>query len=146
MTAKQYLSNYHRIACCYKAAVKEYNSVEEDMISIKSPSMDDRVQTSPQNDPIGDLVIQLQKQKAQIGMKMVKYQTKMIMIRNQLSELEEENHEYYTILTLRYILGEDWKTICSNLNVSRTQANKIHGFALAEFDKRFRTSYINVIF
>lgn len=143
MTAKQYLSSYHRIACNYKASVKEYKSVEEDMITIKSPSMDDRVQTSPQNDPIGEIVIVLEKQKAMIGVRMLKFRSEMTVIRNQLSELENVNPEYYTLLMLRYILDEDWKTICSNLAISRTTANTIHGQALAEFDRIFGKTYLD---
>jgi hypothetical protein len=141
MTAKQYLASYHRIACNYKASVKDYKAVEADMISIKSPSLEDRVQTSPTNDPIGEIVINMEKRKATIGVRMLNFQTKMTIIRNQLAELENVNEEYYTILMLRYVLAEDWKSICSNLAKSRTQANRIHGLALAEFDKRFGDSY-----
>jgi hypothetical protein len=65
------------------------------------------------------------------------------MIRNQLAELETVTEEYYTILMLRYILDEDWKSICQSLCMSRTQANRVHGLALAEFDKRFGESYAN---
>lgn len=141
MTAEEYLKSYHRYVCNYKASVKEYKSVDEDMITIKSPSFGDRVQTSPQNDPIGEIVINMEKRKAAIGVRMLNFQTKMTMIRNQLASLEEVNDEYYTILMLRYILDEDWKSICSNLCVSRTQANKILKQALAEFDKKFGETY-----
>lgn len=143
MTAKQYLSGYHRIACNYKASVKEYKSVEDDMISIGSPSLGDKVQTSPVNDPIGEIVIKMEQRKATIGVRMLNFQTKMTIIRNQLAELETVNEEYYTILMLRYILDEDWKSICQSLCMSRTQANRVHGLALAEFDKRFGESYAN---
>ena len=141
MTAEEYLKSYHRYVCNYKASVKEYKSVDEDMITIKSPSFGDRVQTSPKNDPIGEIVINMEKRKAAIGVRMLNFQTKMTMIRNQLASLEEVNDEYYTILMLRYILDEDWKSICSNLCVSRTQANKILKQALAEFDKKFGETY-----
>ena len=141
MTAEEYLKSYHRYVCNYKASVKEYKSVDEDMITIKSPSFGDRVQTSPQNDPIGEIVINMEKRKAAIGVRMLNFQTKMTMIRNQLASLEAVNDEYYTILMLRYILDEDWKSICSNLCVSRTQANKILKQALAEFDKKFGETY-----
>ena len=141
MTAEEYLKSYHRYVCNYKASVKEYKSVDEDMITIKSPSFGDRVQTSPQNDPIGEIVINMEKRKAAIGVRMLNFQTKMTMIRNQLASLEEVNDEYYTILMLRYILDEDWKSICSNLCVSRTQANKILKQALAEFDNKFGETY-----
>lgn len=145
MTAKQYLSSYHRIACNYKASVKEYKSVDEDMITIKSPSFDERVKSSPQNDPIGEIVINLEKQKAMISVRMLNFQSRMSIIRNQLAELEAVNSEYYTVLMLRYILDEDWKSICSKLHMSRSQANVIHGKALEEFDRMFSEVYINVV-
>ena len=73
MTAKQYLQHYRTLEGNYKTAIEEYKNVENDMITLKSPTLGDKVQSSPQNDPIGDMVINLEKQKAKIGLKIVKY-------------------------------------------------------------------------
>ena len=141
MTAKQYLSNYKRIEGRYKTAIEEYRMIENDMVSLKSPSFEERVQTSSKNDPIGDIVIKLEMKKGKIGLDIVKYRTQMITIRNQIDEIENIDNEYHLILVLRYILNKDWKFICDSMSVSRAQANKVHGKALVEFDKIFGEKY-----
>lgn len=143
MTTKQYLQNYRVLEGNYKTALEEYKSVENDMISLRSPSLGDRVQNSPQNDPIGEIVINLERQKAKIGMKIVKYRSRMLTVRGQISDLEKVNNDYYVILLLRYVLYKDWKFVCNSLNMSRTQANVVHGKALQEFDKIHGQNYIN---
>lgn len=142
MTAKQYLQDYRRLEVKYKTAVEEYRSVESDMVSLKSPNLDgDRVQSSPKNDPIGEIVVNLENEKAKIGMRIVKLRSQMLVIRNQISEMEKIDNDYCHILLLRYVLYKDWKFVCSSLNMSRTQANIVHGKALLEFDKNFGLNY-----
>lgn len=142
MTAKQYLQSYRSLEGKYKAAVEEYRSVESDMVSVKSPNLDgDRVQSSPKNDPIGEMVVNLENERAKIGMRMIKLRSQMTVVRNQISEMESLDNDYCVILLLRYVLYKDWKFVCHNLNLSRTQANAVHGKALAEFDKLFGDVY-----
>jgi hypothetical protein len=38
---------------------------------------------------------------------------------------------------------KDWKFICKSLNVSRAQANVIHGRALQEFEKKYAETYLD---
>ena len=144
MTAKQYLSEYRRIEGRYRAAVEEYRSVEADMVSLRSPNLDgDRVQTMPKNDPIGEIVIKMEDERAKIGMRMVKLRSQLLMIRNQIADLDKIDNDYSAILTLRYVLYKDWKFVCNSLNVSRTQANVLHGRALSEFDSIFGENFHN---
>lgn len=141
MTAKQYLQRYRTLEGNFKVAIEELKNVENEMITLKSPTLGDKVQNSPQNDPIGEIVINLEKQKAKIGMKVVKYKSQMLTIRNQITKLESVNDEYCDILLLRYILYKDWKFICSSLNMCRAQANIVHGKALQEFDGIYGENY-----
>lgn len=142
MTAKQYLQSYRRLEGKYKTAVEEYRSVESDMVSLKSPNLDgDRVQSSMKSDPIGDIVVNLENEKAKIGMKIVKLRSQMLVVRNQITEMEKVDNDYCHILLLRYVLYKDWKFICSSLNMCRAQANIVHGKALQEFDRKFCSEY-----
>lgn len=143
MTAKQYLQSYKKLETRYKVALEELKNVEQDLVSIKSPQFDDKVQTSPKKDPIGDMVIQLENEKAKIAMKVTYYAAKMNLIKNQISELEECYNDYYVIILLRYVLAKDWKFICDKLCLSRSQANVVHGKALQEFDRNFNVFYSN---
>lgn len=141
MTAKQYLQSYRRIKGNYSAVLEEYKSVEADIISLKSPSLGDRVQTPAKNDPIGDIVCKLEDKKAKIGLWMVEYNSKLMVIENQIREMNKIDNDYYVILSLRYLLYKDWKFICDKLNLSRSQANVIHGKALQEFDSIYGSFY-----
>jgi hypothetical protein len=143
MTAKQYLQHYRSIEGRYKAAVEDYKNVENEMISLKSPSFGDKVQTSPQNDPIGEIVISLEKQKVRVGINIVKYRSQMLTVRKQITELENVDNDFCVILLLRYVMYKDWKFICKSLNVSRAQANVIHGRALQEFEKKYAETYLD---
>jgi hypothetical protein len=142
MTAKQYLQDYRRLEGKYRAAVEEYKNVESEMVSLKSPNLDgDRVQTSAKSDPIGEIVVNLEDEKAKIGMRMMKFNAQMIVVRQQISQMEAIDNDYYVILLLRYVLYKDWKFVCDKLNLSRAQANVVHGRALQEFDKAFNQIY-----
>lgn len=143
MTAKQYLESYRRLEKRYNAIIEEIKSIENEMISLRSPNFDERVQTSPKKDPIGEMVCALENRKGELGMKMTEYKGKMILIRNQVGEMDSINIEYYLILLFRYILAKDWQFICDNLHVSRAQANRLNGRALLEFDSKFRSFYEN---
>lgn len=142
MTAKQYLQQYRKLEGRYNMILEEFKNLENDMITLKSPDLSgDRVQTSPKNDPIGEIVCQIESQKGIIGIQMVNFRNQMFLIRNQIHEISEVNDEYGTILALRYIIYKDWKFICNKLYMSRAQANIVHNKALQEFDKRFKDSY-----
>lgn len=142
MTVKQYLQNYRRLEGKYKTALEEYRTVESDMTLLRSPTFDDdRVQSSPKNDPIGETVIRLEEERAAIGMRIVNYRSQMLVVRNQISELEKVDYDFSLVLLLRYVLYKDWKFVCHSLNMSRAQANVVHGKALLEFDKAFGKNY-----
>lgn len=141
MTAKQYLQSYKALERRYITLVEQIRSIENEMISLKSPSFDERVQTSPKKDPIGEMVCKLEKEKGKLGMRMTEYRAKMIVMQRQVSEIADINDDYYVVLLMRYILSKDWKFICNNLNLSRTQANVVHGRALLEFDSKFGNLY-----
>lgn len=143
MTAKYYLQGYkmYKTRCLMMA--EEVKEIESNIISLKSPCLSERVQSSPKNDPIGEMVIQLESDKAKLVLRMTGLRAKMMVIRNQVEAMAKINEEYCAVLLLRHILGKDWKFICSSLNISRAQANKIHGKALQEFERQFADRYVN---
>ena len=83
MTTKQYLTSYRSMKGIYNAIIEEYKSVESDIVSLKSPSLGDRIQSSPKNDPIGEIVCRLEDKRGKIGLKMVEYNAKLMLIENQ---------------------------------------------------------------
>lgn len=141
MTAKQYLQSYKRLERRYVAMVEQIKSIENEMISLRSPTFDERVQSSPKKDPIGEMVCTLEKEKGTLGIRLTECKSKMMVIRNQIEEMDKINNDYYIVLLFRYILDKDWRFICDNLHLSRTQANVVHGRALLEFDTKFGMIY-----
>lgn len=143
MTAKQYLSSYQYIERRYLAIIEQIKCIESEMISLKSPSFDERVQSSPKNDPIGEMVCNLEREKGKLGLKLTEYRGKMILMQRQIAEIDKYDNDFYVILLFRYILHKDWQSICDILHVSRTQANRVHGLALQDFDERYGETYLN---
>lgn len=144
MTAKQYLSRYRK---CVSEIVFYKNMIEtaaNDIASIKSPSFEERVQTSSRNDPIGELIIELEKDIGKYNIGIVNCKTKMIIIDNQIKKINEINEEFYKILSYRYEVGADWKTISKEMLVSRSTLDRLHGAALAKFDDLFGDTYRNL--
>lgn len=141
MTAKQYLQNYKRIERNYKLVIESIKSIEKEMICLKSPSFEENFRKSAKNDPIGDMVISLDREKGRLSMKLIEYRGKMSLIKTQIDCMEQTDNDYYVILLFRYVLYKDWKYICDNLNLSRAQANVIHGRALRSFDEKFGKIY-----
>lgn len=141
MTAKQYLQSYKKYERHYNAIVEQIKSIDNEMISLHSPNFDERVQTSPKKDPIGEMVCALEKEKGKLSLKMIEYKTKMALIKNQINEIDDVNNDYYVILLFRYVLFKDWQCICDMLHLSRSQANVVHGRALLEFDDKFGMIY-----
>ena len=141
MTAKQYLQRYKSLKCRFLTTCEQIKSIESDVIHIKSPGFDERVTSSPKSDPIGDMVCDLEQKKGKLGLKMFECQAEMLMIQKQVDVFEEVNNDYYIILLFRYILFRDWQSICDTLHLSRSHANKLHGDALKEFDKKFGKLY-----
>lgn len=143
MTAKQYLQSYKKYERYYNAVIEQIKSIESEMISLKSPNFEERVQSSPKNDPIGEMVCALEKEKGKLGMRMTEYKGKMLLIKRQIMEIDKVDNDYYIVLLFRYILNKDWRFICDTLHLSRAQANVVHGRALLEFDEQFGHIYEN---
>lgn len=141
MTAKQYLQTYNRLERRYIAITEQIKSIENEIISLKSPGFDERVQNSPKNDPIGEMVCNLEKEKGKLGIRMMECKTNMSIIKSQIMQMENINNDYYITLLFRYVLQKDWRFICDTLHLSRAQANVVHGRALQEFDGKFGEIY-----
>ena len=69
MTTKQYLQSYQNLERRYNVLIEQLRNIDNEVISLKSPGFDERVQTSAKNDPIGDIVINLVKEKGYFAQK-----------------------------------------------------------------------------
>ena len=141
MTTKQYLSRYRKFMSDIVFYENMKENVIKDIASLKSPSFDEQVQGSPKNDPIGELVIELEKDIGKYNLEIINCKAKMILIDNQIRKLKEINEDYYKLLSYRYEIGFDWKQISEKILMSRSTMNRIHGAALLKFDELFGETY-----
>lgn len=146
MTAKEYLGKYRK----HMSNIVFYEAMKEEAIvniaSLRSPNLDDRVQTSPENDPIGNLVIQLERDIAKYNIEILSCKAKMILIDNQLCSMLEmteikKRDVYYKILSYKYKLGMNWDEIAEKMMTSRSNVTHLHSPALQKFDDLYGETY-----
>lgn len=143
MTTKQYLNLYRK----YMADIVFYEALKEEAIynvaSLKSPQLGDRVQTSPQNDPVGNLVIEYERDVAKYNMEILSCKAKMLLINNQIDKMREVDDNYYKILTYKYKIGMDWQQISQKMYMGMSTVTHLHSPALMKFEEMFGEHYKN---
>ena len=137
MTAKEYLNDYKRIKRQRHIYMQTLSEVENDIISIGGVNYGDKVNSSPKNDPIGNVVIELTNKKAKLGLDIAALRAKELIIENQIAKMKNINTKYYEILVYRYMFSYDWRSICEIIGYGRSQANEVHGRALQKFEEIF---------
>lgn len=145
MTAKEYLEEYRAIRRRRRALTKALESIDNELISIGGVNYGDKVKSSPMNDPIGNIVIQLTNRKAKYGLQILELQARETIYENQIMKISEINDKWFEVLTYRYILNYDWKEIGAMMHKSRSQINLYHGEALKKFDELFKISNMDTI-
>ena len=143
MTTKKYLMLYRK----YMSDIAFYESLKEEAIynvaSLKSPNLGDRIQSSPQNDPVGNLVIEYERDVAKYNMEILSCRSKMLMISNQIDKMREINEDFFKILTYKYKIGMDWQQISQKMYMSLSKVTHMHAPALHVFEENFGEHYIN---
>lgn len=143
MTTKKYLSLYRK----YMKDIVFYEAMKQeaikDVASLRSPSFDDRVQTSPQKDPIGNLVIEYERDVARYNIEILSCKAKMFMIDNQICQMREVNEDYFKILAYRYKAGMDWQKIAEKMFLGLSTVTHLHSPALNKFEELFGNHYKN---
>lgn len=136
MKAKEYLLQYRNLEERKLMLIDMLKSVDEEAISIGGVNYGDKVQSSPQNDPIGNIVIDLIKRKSELGLMLTEVRAKQLVIENLLATVSDTMPKYYRILVYKYIMNNSWKKICREMGMSRSAANKLHDNALNYFQKK----------
>lgn len=135
INAKDFLSNYARLEQEKRFYISILSNIDDELITIGGTSYGDRVQSSPKNDPIGEIVVQLEDRKAKMGLKLTEIRAQQLVIENLIASISAENNKWYMLLAYKYLMGASWREICSQLKVSRTEANRMHSKALEYFEK-----------
>lgn len=144
MKAKDYLSKYMKL----KSDIVFYETMKNEAIynvaGYKSPSLEnDGGSHSVKDDPIGNLVIELEKEIAKYDIHIIACKAQMALMDKQLSGMLEVDSEFYKLLVYKYKVGLSWQDIADKMYKSYSAVTHLHGPALKKFDELYGDSYRN---
>ena len=109
MTTKDYLKSYRLLKVQIAAAEEQLADVVKEIASLQAIYYSkEKIQAPPQNDPIGNLVIEAIREKSVISMKILGYKAKKTLIENQIEKLRDIDAKSYEILLRVYITSEGY--------------------------------------
>lgn len=141
MDTKQYLSQISRLDRMIKNKISEISQLRELSISISSVKNEEKVQTTPSFDKIGNTYCKIEEIEANLERLIDEYLTKKNLIIEQIDSLEDEM--YYNILFGRYIEKKTFEKIATDINYSFRNTTRLHGKALVAFEKKYGSIYLN---
>lgn len=142
MTAKQYLSQISRLNKMIANKLSEIYQLKSMALNISVLNEEDKVQTSGSKDRIGDMVskiVDMEKETQQYVDAYTDLRRKTIM---QIDSMPKENH--YKVLFAKYIEDKTFDVIAEEMGYSWRQIIRIHGDALAEFERMYRKDFMSL--
>ncbi|MCI1958176.1 MAG: DUF1492 domain-containing protein [Clostridia bacterium] len=131
--AKKYLNRLRYLNLLIKSKKEQLAEVKNKAESICSPSLRERVQTSPKNDCIESSLSAVMELENEIQIDVEKYLKIQLEISQAISRIE--NYDERTLLELRYINLKKWEEIAVDMNYSYRQTLRLHGRALLSFER-----------
>lgn len=122
MTVKDLLESVREQRYLYKAFSKDLEQAKRDIENIKAMGFSEKVQTSYKKD-LSDVLIKLEE-----------YIQKVARARDDLTELQHKAHnvlyltnkrKMQTVIELWYIVGDEWKEIAPQVDLSEAGARKL---------------------
>ena len=141
MTAKQYLSQISRLNKMIANKLTEIYQLKSMASNISVLNEVDKVQTSGSKDRIGDMVceiVDLEKEANEYIDIYTDLRRKIIM---QIDAKPNEN--YYKVLFAKYIEEKTFEVIAEEMEYSWRQIIRIHGDALAEFERIYGSEFVS---
>lgn len=140
MTTKQYLNQIHRIDRVINNKLSEIYQLKNLACSISVSSDSDRVQTSPDQDPLGSAVAKIVDLENEVNDCIDEFSEKRRKIITQIDSIEDQMQ--YQVLFSRYIERKTFEKIADDNEYSVRQILRIHGEALLQFEKSFGHEYL----
>ena len=140
MTTKQYLNQIHRIDQIINNKLSEIYQLKNLACSISVSSDSDRVQTSSDQDPLGNAVAKIVDLENEVNDCIDQFSEKRRKIITQIDSIENEMQ--YQVLFSRYIERKTFEKIADDNGYSVRQIIRIHGEALLQFEKAFGHEYL----
>ncbi len=134
MTVKEYLSQVYYTRQNIDRLCERRDRLRSDMMGLSSPSLGDRVQTSPDDGMSRDMA-KLDAVERSLIKQILKEQSLIDKIGKKIDRLTNPRHR--AVLALRYLNCLPWPDIAERLDYTERRVYQLHGEALAEFKKHF---------
>ena len=142
MTAKQYLGQLTRLNKMLSNKLSEIYQLRSLASNIGVSFEEDKVQTSGSKDRVGDMVsriVDLEKEAQAYCDFYTDLRRKVI---SQIDSMPKET--YYTVLFAKYVEDKTFDVIAKEMDYSWRQVIRIHGEALAEFERRYKNEFMSL--
>lgn len=124
---KSFLNSVRRQEMEFKAVEEELSRVRTDIYFLKSPRLEEKVQTSHQAE-LSEKVERLEFYEEQVRDELEKL-TSLRITAKKIIALEPDT-EKRAILIRRYLLGQKWESIAVQMNLGLQWVFKLHGQSL----------------
>lgn len=140
METKQYLGQISRLDRMIKNKISEISQLRELSMSISAITIEEKVQTSPNFDKIGNSCCKISEMEEKLNILIDEYVKKKNEIISQIENIEDEIS--YEILFARYIEKKTFERIATDINYSFRNTTRLHGKALRIFEEKYGKFYL----
>lgn len=143
MTTKEYLKSYRLLKFQIETAEQRLAEVVKEIAALQAIDYSkEKIQAPPQNDPIGNLVIEAIKEKSVLCMKILGYKAKRNLVDTQMDKIKDIDAKSYEILLRVYITGEGYYKTRENYSSERAFYGDMRR-AEKKFEQLFGITYSN---
>ena len=143
MVVREYLGLIDRLDSMHRNKLTELSQLKMMEYALSGVRYDvDKVQTSPNQDPLATSVakvLDIEAETNEIIMKLLKTKQEIIAEIDRIS-----NTELYKVLTMRYIQFKSNKEIANELECSRQKVDSLMSEAHLEFDRKYHFLYDHI--
>lgn len=140
MTTKDYLNQINRLNMLINNKLLEISQFKELSCSISAVKNDEKVMTTPNQDPIGTSIAKIDEMERKLDDMIDDYIDKKNHIISQIQNIE--NDDFYEILFARYIEKLTFEKIANKTGWCWRQVHRIHSKALKEFEEKYGDEYL----
>lgn len=134
MTAKEYLNQLISIEKLIQVKTTERERLMALATKVTSALSDCKVETSPDNTKIQNIIIKMAELREEIEEQASRYTTLYRKIEEEIDDIEDDR--YKILLIMRYMKGASFSDIADKLGYEKRWTLVLHKRALQDFEKR----------
>lgn len=134
MTAKEYLNQLISIEKLIQVKTTERERLMALATKVTSALSDCKVETSPDNTKIQNIIIKMAELREEIEEQASRYTTLYRKIEEEIDDIEDDR--YKILLIMRYMKGASFSDIADKLGYEKRWTLVLHKRALKDFEKR----------